>query len=302
MGSIGGRYFVLSPTDRALALIDRRSRMTYHLVVELSGRVEPELLAAAWGAAGERHAILRSVVDPRRSGARWRPGDARPSFAALGDAGTDRSSSGVVSELVERSLSVESGPVAQLSLVQCEDGDVLVISAHHAAIDGPAALMLADELRSDCWRLDQGAEPDRRPDPTPRTLGEAVDRAGLDVRTRRAALAEAVGRWSDVSRSGHAEPRLPQRPAAERHTLPAAATEAISTLRATGRWSVTGSLLLASDLAWDVAFGDPSSDDRWSAWLITADLRRRLSMAGGLGNLSGVEPIALAETRAARHR
>jgi hypothetical protein len=46
--------------------------------------------------------------------------------------------------------------------------------------------------------------------------------------------------------------------------------------------------------AWEEAIGRDHTRDRTSGWLVTADGRRPLGLANGIGNLSGIEPIALA--------
>lgn len=343
MGPPGGRYYELSPTDRALALFDRRCRMSFHIVLELDGRLDAGPLAAAWSAVVDRHPILTAVVEPDRARARWRPFAARPPFAAVEEPGVDRSSSATVAAIVDSSLDVETGPVARLALARCADGDAIVLSTHHAALDGPAAVMLLAEIRDACWSAAAGEALDRYPTQEVRTLPHAAERAGLDLATRRAIVGDAVQRWREVPRSAHPDAPLAPRPTASYRTLGSEATEAIAAVRRNGPWSATTALLCASARAWDSTFGPAASagptggrsepangiggasgggtkrvGDRAevagavggggteapsdgaagigpgpSGWLVTGDLRRRLAITGGIGNLSGTEPVVL---------
>jgi hypothetical protein len=284
-----------SPTDRAMIALDKRSAVTHHLVTRFIGDLDEALIGTVWRGLGGRHPVLRSTLSPTDQV--WQPADRELGFAVLraDDAAAEHD---VVQALCASRLGNDPVEPGRLTFIRRNhDEAVLVLSLHHAVVDGRGTFVLLDDLRTGyaLARCDALVRPSA--DQSIRTIGGGVEAAGLDGRTRAEILRAAAHRWSAVAPSSHWEPRGDGAP----NELPGVHVarfapnpfDQLGSIRRARRWTVTDVILGAIARAWEEAIGRDHSGVRNSGWLVTADVRPRLGLTRGVGNLSGTEPVEL---------
>jgi NRPS condensation-like uncharacterized protein len=190
--------------EHFLNLDQEREPWSVHLEVRVSGRLDPGGLAEAIGAAALRHPIARAQLAPAHPADvayRWEIVEslertpltvvACPDEAALDDARE---------ALFAVSPAVDVAPPFAVVLAQGPRGDTILLSLHHAAVDGVGAVRLMRSI----LRAYAGAD-----DPIPAfdplsvrdVRGLAAARSGRERRARRRALARAaVQRLTPVTR------------------------------------------------------------------------------------------------------
>jgi hypothetical protein len=267
----------ISPTERGLIELGQTSPTDIHLLIDLDPSLDLRLLEGAWAVLITRHPVLSM----RPEGREWVPGPAPPLLEVVWD---------------DRIWSVpERGGTAALRVGPMGTGTRIAISADHAAVDGRALLQLADELRTVYATLAAGGVPDDSPDTAPRSLGALVgDKVSFADRIRVAT--DGFARWSRLPGSSHIDP-APVMPDTARVEVAAAEVadvlERLRPHREAGGWSTDGALVGLLTLAWADVFGHEPGGP--SGWLLATDLRPFFGLAGGMGNLSGTEPVVIPE-------
>ncbi|MYT75234.1 MULTISPECIES: condensation domain-containing protein [unclassified Streptomyces] len=146
-----------SPLQEALWWIQHRGgrkdlmNLTWRL---RTGRLDPEILTAAWRHVVDRHAALRTafarhgesvvrIVHPA-------PFDARPQQMIWDRTPGDRSAQALLDEIAVRlhaiPFALDDAPLARLALVRVGPVDELVVTAHHSVLDGWGMQLLLDDL------------------------------------------------------------------------------------------------------------------------------------------------------------
>ncbi|RMH92926.1 amino acid adenylation domain-containing protein, partial [Lysobacter pythonis] len=141
----------LSPIQRWFFAAHSRQPDLYHqyLVLRLKQPANPAHLARVWDRLWQRHDLLRASF--QREGDDWcqsvaAPGPApavvRFDWRGRGDA--DALVPGAL-EVLQRQTPLR-GPLAVVALAQCDDGERLLVCAHHLIIDGVSWRLLIGEL------------------------------------------------------------------------------------------------------------------------------------------------------------
>lgn len=135
----------LTGMERWLWLFDRAAPMNMVFVAHVAGRFDRERLGGALAAAAERCPVLTARIEP----------DDRPRFVA-----TDRTVPvarvarepdtwrEIAVEEANRRVPAGEGPLARAVLIDGEDRSELILTIHQAALDGPSALQLIDQILS----------------------------------------------------------------------------------------------------------------------------------------------------------
>ena len=285
-------YFDLSPTDRSMAILDRRSPVTFHVIWDLIGDVRLDSLGRAWDALSRVHPILSCSADIELRGV-WQPG---AEWAPLSEADEVGDVNGATVRQLANPVSFAKGPLVRLTAIRRPDGYRFVLVAHHAAFDGAASVVLIDDLRTLYRDLAEGRPPRTEPDLSPRTVRSALRDTAPRLRSGQAII-QSLDRWRKAPPSTHVDPASgPSQPATGYATIDL--SPALRTLdhdRRRNSWPIDAVLLGLLEAAWDMVFGSDAHGT--GAWLLASNLRHRLGMTRGIGNLSGVEPIVLRRPR-----
>ncbi|HKV08339.1 MAG TPA: amino acid adenylation domain-containing protein, partial [Thermoanaerobaculia bacterium] len=203
-GAPEGDRFPLSFAQRRLWFLDRfePGGLTYneHFAIRLSGPLEEPLLAAALDRIGRRHEVLRTtyaegaeepvqVVHPPLE-------DRLPlpvaDLGSLPDAARRAESARLATAESRRPFDLAKGPVMRSLLLGLGPGEhLLVITAHHIAVDNWSATVLFAELTALYAALSQGTAPALPELPVQYADFAAWQRAWLTG----AALEEQIGFW-----------------------------------------------------------------------------------------------------------
>ncbi|MGH8927550.1 MAG: hypothetical protein ACRDWH_04325 [Acidimicrobiia bacterium] len=291
MGTIADAYFEFSPTDRSMALLDRISPVTFHVIWDLAGPLELAALAQSWQTLAAVHPILACTVDvsvdtswhPRTEPLPWRLVEIR------GEQVEDLT----VREV--RSPLDLAGSSVRLTALAARDRVRLILAAHHAAFDGVASVLLIEDLRRIYRDLISPAGRSTLPtDDSPRTVAETIRRTGLPVPEQWAVATRSLDRWRRQPPSTHAapSPKEPAVTAAGYETIDLGpALKALDERRRRDSWPVDAMLVGVLESAWAEVFGPGGPGS--SVWLVASDIRPALGITGGVGNLSGAEPVAI---------
>ena len=284
-------YFDLSPTDRSLAILDDTSPVTFHAVWDLIGAVDFDALAWAWQALALLHPILTCQTNLAMDSV-WRPGPALPGIhMKSGGADIDQATS---QELAAH-LSLSEGPIVRLTSVTRADGCRMILAAHHAAFDGAASVELIDDLR----RIYLGGCADRpgpsAPDLSPRTLKAAMRRHRVPVVTGQRVITQSLDRWRKLPTSDHVDPSPGATQIANAYVTfdLGPALDSLAEQRRHNSWPMDAVLVALLERAWNEVFG--SKAEGAGVWLVSANLRASLGLEGGIGNLGGVEAVAMTQ-------
>lgn len=275
--------------------LDQRSSVTHHLVTHFRGDLDDNRLEEAWQAVGKRHPILRARLC--RDDGMWRPGTGQLGFALLPVSGADHEEA-VVQAVCASRLGSDPVDAGRLTMIRRGgDGAVVVMSLHHAIVDGRGAFVVFDDLRS-LYRdaLRDGRVESGPVDGTPRTMAAAVAAAALPVEARAEIVRQAARRWADAVPSSHCAPNghdPHELAGVQAFRLTPSPLSGLASIRRNRGWSATDVILGALARAWEEALGRDHTASRTSGWLVTADVRPRLGLTRGVGNLSGTEPVAL---------
>jgi NRPS condensation-like uncharacterized protein len=302
-GEVPSAYWEASPTDRALLIVDRTSAVTFHLVAEFTGRIDDDRMRAAWRLTSCRHPILLARFEAEHPPfGRWAPSLRQPEYLSITcDEGARPT---LVRDLCAEDMTPITGRTARVVAIHAAHETTVVLSIHHAAMDGRAGLMVFDDLRRRYGARTGRGEP--APDVTPRTMSTALRAADVPSDVVRDIVRAGGRRWADAW-SSHREPdtirpRCPEERDVATHDIDPHALAALDDMRRRFRWSVTDVLLTALARAWEEVIGRDHRDPARSGWLVTADLRPRLGTVGGAGNLSGTEPVLLDDVARLRPR
>ncbi|HEX5721636.1 MAG TPA: hypothetical protein VFZ06_02695 [Acidimicrobiia bacterium] len=283
MASGDGDYFAVSPTDRSMAILDRTSPVAFHVIWDLLGTVDRDALDLAWQDLETVHPILGGAVDIDRDST-WRPGRRLPSIRFV-----DERSSGELAFPID--LSREA--VVRLSAIEIADGFRFVLAAHHAAFDGVASVLLLDDLRRLYLSRVSSAHQPPQADGSPRTVEGLVPQNRLGFLERQSVVARGLDRWRRLPVSTHVDPSSspPDSAAADYVAFEVGSVLAsFEEQRRSRNWSVDAVLVGVLEAAWAETFGPGPGA---SGWLVAQDLRPGFGVRRGVGNLSGVEPVAI---------
>ena len=282
-------YFDLSPTDRSLAILDGTSPVTFHAMWDLAGPVDFESLAWAWQSLGRLHPILTCQTNVALDSV-WRPGPAlAPISLKSGEADVDRAAS---PELTAN-LNPTEGPIVRLSAIPRAEGYRMVLAAHHAALDGAASVQLIDDLRRIYLARCAGRSEPASPDLSPRTIKAALQRRRLSLADSQRLIAQSLDRWRKLPASNHVDPSPDATRAADGYVAIdlGPALDSLGEKRRRNSWPMDAVLVGLLERAWNEVFGN--NDEGASVWLVSANLRASLGIELGIGNLGGVEAVAV---------
>ncbi|MEU6847315.1 condensation domain-containing protein [Streptomyces sp. NPDC046716] len=229
-----------SPLQEALWWIQHRGgrkdlmNLTWRL---RTGRLDPAVLESAWRHVVDRHEALRSgfarhgesvvrIVHPA-------PFDARPQHIVWERAPEDRSAQALLDEVAAGLHAIpfvlDDAPLARLALVRVGAVDELVVTAHHAVVDGWGMQLLLDDLHR-CYVAvrDGGVAALSR---------EAVVPAPAEEGPRADPTAAETGFWTDRLRGARPAALMPEPSGAApgsgavlRHTLSPRSRAAVATI------------------------------------------------------------------------
>jgi NRPS condensation-like uncharacterized protein len=266
-----------------MAILDRTSPVAFHVIWDLVGTVDLEALEGAWQDLAEVHPILRCGLEVDLDST-WRQSRRLAPMRLVDQASTS-------DLVVPVDLSREA--VVRLSAIETADGFRFVLAAHHAAFDGVASVLLLEDLR----RLYVGrvSNAHRPPDAdwSPRTVEGLAPQDRLDFLQRQRVVARGLDRWRRLPSSAHVDPspNPPDGPAPDYVAFEVGPVlAAFEGLRRSRNWSVDSVLVGVLEAAWVETFG---SEEGASVWLVAQDLRPGFGVARGIGNLSGVEAVAI---------
>jgi hypothetical protein len=265
----------ISATELGLIELGRASATDIHLLVDFAGDLDAGALQVAWSAVADRHPILSMRVE----GDRWVPGGGRPAFEVVGPLRPDE-----IPALHGR---------ATLRVGSVDGGVRVALSVDHVAVDGRGLLFLFEDLRLAYATIIAGDTPDRRVDTTTRSLAEAVH-AAIPARERLRLVAEGTSRWAGLPPSTHVDPGgdIPTTPRHRYAAVPFGEVFAgVQRIRDETTFSTDGIVLGLLTAAWADVFGQRPGGG--SGWVLATDLRSRLGIDGGIGNLSGSELVAI---------
>ena len=285
-------YFELSPTDRSMAILGRTSPVAFHAIWDLLGSVDLESLAWAWQALARIHPILVCTADVET--ATWRPGPEAPTINWI-DSGRDVDRT--TASRVAMPVDVTNGPIIRLDVITHSDGLRLVLAAHHAAFDGAASVVLIDDLRTLYLGRSSGGVPSIEPDRSPRTVKAALSQQGISRRSGHAFISQSLDRWRRLRASTHINPSAaPAQEATGYASIDLGpALDAIDEKRRRNSWPMDAVLVGLLEAAWNDVFGRNENGE--GVWLVSSNLRSGLGMTRGIGNLSGIEAIAVSGPR-----
>jgi hypothetical protein len=268
-GLASNSYFRVGAIDRAMALLDETSAVGFEAHVVVEGAVDEEALAEAWRRLAARHPILTCV----RVGDSWQP-SALPLMGP--DVGQPRH---------------EAPPIA-LRLTAIEGGLLLTLLCNHVAFDGVASRLLLGDLRDEYNAVLEGV--DARPtDWSPRTVESVVTEA-TGWRAMTTALLRGASAWWQSPVSTHLDPGPITTTPSTGHSLIelGPVLEALAPARRRYHWSTDAVLVGVLEHAWATVFGPPSGE---TSWLVAQDLRPALRVGRGMGNLSVIAGVSIAQ-------
>lgn len=306
------RYFDGSAASMAMAALDSRGPSLIHVIVDLDGDLDRAKLRAAWQALFVNHPIIACRTTTLARVYRFIPlVDGMPGEMIEGRETEPVSHSEpgpFESALISRPIDPTRGPLARLAIIDCGTRRRLVVSIHHCAMDARAAVDITDDLR----RLYVRARPTERlrdvePDLTPRTVGAVLAQAPVERRARRELLMRHIRNELAAPRSTHQDPCAEGMPTASKSytawTLEPEVVERLRPLRRRRGWTLNDVILGVVSISWTRAFGHPGrragvvhtryGKEPPTTWLMAYDLRPRLRISGGAGNLSGIDTISL---------
>jgi hypothetical protein len=295
-------YFDLSPTDRSMAVLDRHSPVTFHVIWDLVGEVDLEAISWAYQALAKVHPIIGSSADIEVD-ARWTPSDEPLPMRWLDrdEDPTDEPPTGesaIPIDLITAPIDVTKGPTVSLSAVPHRRGLRLILAAHHAAFDGAASVVLLDDFRRIYLGRRSGRQAFLEPDLSPRTVKSALRQSGLPLLTQQGIIIKSLDRWRRLPPSTHVDPSpLPAQVATGYVTIDLGpALGSLDQQRRRNSWPMDAVLVGLLEAAWNETFG--RTEDGAGVWLVATDLRHDLGLTAGIGNLGGVEPIAVRQPEA----
>jgi hypothetical protein len=256
--------------DRAMAVVDERSAVGFEAIIELKGAIERQALIEAWRRLATRHPILTCV----RQHDAWVPSGSPPIGLSVQQPRHDE-------------------PPVGLRVTPIPGGVRLTMLCNHVAFDGMASVLLLGDLRDEYTAVleGRGAQP---ADWTSRTLEALVDEP--DWRTVTAATIRAASTWWQTRVSTHVDPGPVAGPPATDHALLelGPVLQVLAPARRRYHWSTDAVLLGVLEKAWASVLGTPEKD---SSWLVAQDLRPALGIARGVGNLSVIAGVSIADPR-----
>jgi NRPS condensation-like uncharacterized protein len=278
-----------------MAILDRTSPVGFHAIWDLVGSVDLESLSWAWQALTRIHPILACTADV--AGATWRSGADPPTINRIeGGREVDR----VTESRVAVPVDLTNGPIIRLDVITRFDGMRLLLAAHHAAFDGAASVVLIDDLRTlYLARCTGNAQPIEtiEADRSPRTVKAALRQQMPSRVTGQSFISQSLDRWRRLPASTHIDPPGGSAQEATGYASidlrPALA--AIDEKRRRNSWPIDAVLVGLMEAAWNDVFGP--NEDVEGVWLVSSNLRPGLGMTRGIGNLSGVEAIAVSRAR-----
>ena len=188
-----------------MVALDERSGVTHHLVTHFAGHLDEAVLREAWRSLGHRHPILLATLSSADRA--WISTDRELGYASVSVA--DRcAEERVLQTLCASRLGNDPVGAGRLTFLRRGDGRCsLVLSFHHAVVDGRGTFVILDDLRRGYLGAlhATGALPEV--DSSVRTIGGAVAAAGMDGRTKADLLRTAAHRWANVVPSSHWAPR-----------------------------------------------------------------------------------------------
>lgn len=264
-------YYRVGIVDRAMATLDEKSAVGFEAIAELHGVVDERALAEAWSRLATRHPILTCV----RAGDGWKP--SRP--PSMGP---------------EVDHPRQGEPPVALRITSTPGGVRLTMLCNHVAFDGTASVILLGDLKNEYNAVLDG-KPAPRPDWSPRTLEDLVDQSP-DWRAVTAATIRGASAWWQAPTSTHVAPGgAVGDPATDHSVLELGPVlRALAPARRRYRWSTDAVLVGVLEKAWTSVFGPPQAD---STWLVAQDLRPTLSTTRGVGNLSAIAGVSIADPR-----
>ena len=246
------------------------------------------------GAVARLHPILTCTVDVERD-ATWRPGSEPPAVAVTAGEGD-------IEQATARGLAVTvdpvEGPLVRLAAITRTDGVRLILTAHHAAFDGAASLILIDDLRVTYVARSSANPAPVEPDWSTRTIQSGLRESRLSMPAVQGLITKNLDRWRRLPPSAHTDPSLvPTQTATGYASIdlgPALST--IDEKRRRNSWPIDAVLVGLLEAAWNEVFG--CSEVGAGVWLVSSDLRPGLGLTRGAGNLSGLEAIAIRQPQA----
>ena len=284
-------YFDLSPTDRSLAILDATSPVTFHAVWDLIGPVDFESLVWAWQAVARLHPILTCETKVTMDSV-WRPGPTlAPIHLTSSGAGFDQA----VSSALAVRLHHSDGHVARLSAIARADGYRMVLAAHHAAFDGAASVELINDLRRMYLAQCAGRPEPSPPDFSPRTVSAALQQYGISFAARQRLITQRLDRWRKLPPSNHVDPSPGAIQVANGYVTIdlGPALDSLAEKRRRNNWPMDAVLVGLLERGWNEVFGSNSAGT--GVWLVSANLRASLGLGVGIGNLGGVEAVAMTQ-------
>ena len=287
-------YFDLSPTDRSMAILDRTSPVAFNAIWDVIGTVETESVDWAWQALARVHPIMTCTIDVDRD-AIWRPGTEPPPISFLDDDGDLEQAT---ARALASPVDLGAGPLVRLTAITRIDGLRLVLTAHHAAFDGAASLILIDDLRRIYLARSSGRPTPVEADWSPRTVKSALQKSSLPMPVVQGFITKSLDRARRLPASTHANPVLGSGPTATSYVSInlGPALSAIDERRRRNSWPIDAVLVGLLEGGWNEVFG--RSEAGAGVWLVSSNLRHGLGLTRGIGNLSGIEAIAVRKAQA----
>ena len=153
-----------TPLDEAVHLLDTASEpWSVQLELELGGRLDEDRLRRAVTTALDRHPMARARQVPTRRTARnymWEitpRADVDPLKAV--DCGHGEAVDAVRAEVQSLPFGLDESPPLRLRLVRRPTGDILMMSANHAALDGFGSLRVLQSVAR-AYRGDEDPQPE----------------------------------------------------------------------------------------------------------------------------------------------
>ncbi len=169
--------------ESALAVLDRAWPMNLVVVVRVAPAPDSGRLAEALARAQHRHPMLSARIDGRR----FVYGDVPAIPLRVVERTSEPDWVAAAERALNEALPVATGPLAAATLLRGDDAGELVVSFHHAVVDGASAASLLDEI------LDPAAASEALPVPDSADALDPLD--GLRARARLAAhLAREMAR------------------------------------------------------------------------------------------------------------
>lgn len=271
-----------------MALVDVVSPVTALYELDLEPALDLHALAAAWRQVCAEHPIVGTRLDVADDRSVWAPiGDVPPILQTVPPEGL----SAATRRIRACPLDIAQGPSAELHCLSTDTSSRLVLVFHHAALDGQGAFTLLDRTRTIYSALSDGRAWNPLPVASARSVGDVLTARNVPPMLRERIVSTALRRWSRLRPSSHWQPAGPGPATVSEDMAVIDLTDLIARsneVRTREGWTMTMLLLGVIEYAWNEAFGPR---DGPSGWLVTNDLRPRLSAQLLTGNLSGAEPI-----------